>query len=117
MSPMISIRSSRADSWATKHQEPLPTSPLSNWKHALRVSSAGYSLHGCSCTASFEDTSEDFLQQVYLVGRKVIEVSSAGNVRLHAPRQVFLVMVEVAGRLGEADLNVDDVANMSLLYQ
>ena len=26
-------------------------------------------------------------------------------------------MVEVAGRLGEADLNVDDIANMSLLYQ
>ena len=28
-------------SWATKHHEPLPTNPLSNWKQALSVSSAG----------------------------------------------------------------------------
>ena len=30
LSPIISMRSSRADSWATKHHEPLPTNPLSN---------------------------------------------------------------------------------------
>ena len=41
ISPIISMRSSRAESWATKHHEPLPTNPLSNWKEALSVSSAG----------------------------------------------------------------------------
>ena len=42
VSPMISIRSSLADSWATKHHDPDPGRPESNLKQALIVSSAGY---------------------------------------------------------------------------
>ena len=40
LSPIISMRSSLAESCATKHQDPLPTNPLSNLKQALMVSSA-----------------------------------------------------------------------------
>ena len=44
LSPIISIRSSFADSCATKHHDPEPGIPDSNLKHALTVSSASYSL-------------------------------------------------------------------------
>ena len=54
---------------------------------------------------------EEFLQQVYLVRREVVEIPAAGNVALHAPRQALAVVVEVARWHSEAHLHVYHLAN------
>ena len=64
-----------------------------------------------------QDRTKHLLQEVYLVRCQVVEVSSAGNVALYAPRQVIAVVVEVARRHGKAYLGVDDVSYGPLSHQ
>ena len=67
--------------------------------------------------AGFEDAAEYLLQQVQLVGSQVVEISPTGNVGLYAPGQVLAVVVQVAGRLCKAYLDVNDVSDGSFFDQ
>ena len=61
-------------------------------------------------SGGFEDATENILKQVNLMGGEVVEIAASGDVGLYAPREVCAVVVEVARRLGKANLDVNDIA-------
>ena len=68
-------------------------------------------------TFGFDDGAEDFLKQVNLVRRKVVEVTAACNVALYTPGKGCAVVVEVAWRAGKAYLHGRHLTDGSALYQ
>ena len=51
------------------------------------------------------------------MGSQIIEVATSSNIRLHAPRQVFTVIIQVAWRLCKTYLYVDDISYFSFFNQ
>ena len=51
------------------------------------------------------------------MGSKVVEITSACNIRLHAPRQILGVVVECARGLCKTNLHIDNVTDFTLFYQ
>ena len=68
-------------------------------------------------TVGTHNRAEEFLQEVYLMRGKVVEVAAASNVALHTPRERGGIVVEVAWRTGKPDLHADDVAYGAALEQ
>ena len=67
--------------------------------------------------ADTNDGAEEFLKEVELMGREVVEVAAASDVTLYAPGQLLAVVVEVTGRHGEANLYAHDLADGAALHQ
>ena len=59
-------------------------------------------------TNSTRDGAEEFLQEIKLMRREVVEIATACNVALHAPREIAAIVVDVARRHSKANLNADD---------
>ena len=64
-----------------------------------------------------DNGSEDFLQEVNLVGSKVVEVATTSYITLHAPGKGGAVVVEQSRRTGKAYLHGGYLADGSVLHQ
>ena len=65
---------------------------------------------------SSQNGSKELLQKVQLMGSQVIEISSSCDIPLHTPGQLSPVVVEVARRYSETNLNAHNLANLSFLH-
>lgn len=54
---------------------------------------------------------KEFLQQIYLMWCKVIEIASSSDVTLYSPWEVGAVVVKVTWWNGETYLYIDNFAN------
>ena len=112
------MRSSRAESWATKHQEPLPTTvrcQIGNRRLMYLRQDKAPAITLCNRLLRGMQP-EHILQQINLMRSKVVEVAASGNISLHTPGKIITIVIQIAWRLGKTNLYIDNVADRSVLY-